>query len=68
MRPVEEHQRVVAGLIGPRAPAAVQLERAEGLALAEDVPAPQSLPGTAGATHATPTADWLPGNAGTVLP
>ena len=44
MRSVEEHQRVVAGLIQARAPARLALERAEGLALADDVVAPLSLP------------------------
>ncbi|QUR66190.1 molybdopterin molybdotransferase MoeA [Mycobacterium spongiae] len=44
MRSVEEHQRVVAELIRPRAAASVPLEHAQGLALADDVVAPLSLP------------------------
>lgn len=44
MRTVEEHQRVVAGLITARAPQDVPLAQAEGLALAADVVAPLSLP------------------------
>lgn len=45
MRSVEEHQRVVAGLLTPRPPLAVPLSEALGLALATDVIAPLSLPG-----------------------
>ena len=45
MRSVEEHQRVVAGLITPRAPVVVALDDALGLVLADDVVAPLSLPG-----------------------
>jgi molybdopterin molybdotransferase len=45
MRSVDEHQRIVAALIGPRAPVAVPLADALGLVLAEDVVAPLSLPG-----------------------
>jgi molybdopterin molybdotransferase len=45
MRSVDEHQQVVAALIGPRAAAAVPLAEALGLVLAEDVVAPMSLPG-----------------------
>lgn len=45
MRPVEEHQRAVADLIAPRFPVAVPLADALGLALADDVVAPLSLPG-----------------------
>ncbi|SEH50046.1 molybdopterin molybdochelatase [Mycolicibacterium rutilum] len=45
MRTVEEHQRVVAGLIGARAPMRVPIAEALGLVLAEDVVAPLSLPG-----------------------
>ncbi len=44
MRSVEEHQRVVAGLIRSRPPAVVALPDAPGLVLAEDVVAPLSLP------------------------
>lgn len=44
MRSVEEHQRVVSGLIRTRIPAAVALAGAEGLTLAADVAAPLSLP------------------------
>ncbi|OHV04190.1 gephyrin-like molybdotransferase Glp [Mycobacterium talmoniae] len=44
MRPVEEHQRVVAHLITARPPATVPLEAAEGLVLAADVAAAMSLP------------------------
>jgi molybdopterin molybdotransferase len=45
MRSVEEHQRVVAGLIGRRPPITVPLGDTLGLVLAEDVVAPLSLPG-----------------------
>ena len=45
MRTVEEHQRVVAGLITPRPPVDVPLADALGLVLADDVVAPLSLPG-----------------------
>ena len=45
MRSVDEHQRVVAALIGPRAPVAVAIADSLGLVLAEDVVAPLSLPG-----------------------
>jgi molybdopterin molybdotransferase len=45
MRPVEEHRRVVAGLIAPRAPVGMPLADTLGLVLAEDVVAPLSLPG-----------------------
>jgi molybdopterin molybdotransferase len=45
VRSVDEHQRIVAGLIKARAPATVPLDRAEGLALADDVVARLSLPG-----------------------
>ncbi|MDT5287167.1 MAG: molybdopterin molybdotransferase, partial [Mycobacterium sp.] len=45
MRSVEEHQRVVAGLITPRPPVTVRLGDALGLVLADDVVAPLSLPG-----------------------
>jgi molybdopterin molybdotransferase len=44
MRSVEEHQRVVAGLISRRDPAEVPIARADGLVLADDVVAPLSLP------------------------
>lgn len=44
MRSVEEHQRVVAGLISPRRAVAVGLAEAHGLVLASDVAAPLSLP------------------------
>ncbi|MBS4728458.1 molybdopterin molybdotransferase MoeA [Mycobacterium sp. SM1] len=44
MRSVEEHQRVVAGLITARPPVAVSLADAVGLVLAEDVVAPVPLP------------------------
>ena len=44
MRTVEEHQRVVAALIGGRTPAVVAVADAPGLVLAEDVVAPLSLP------------------------
>ncbi|MFZ0835423.1 MAG: molybdopterin molybdenumtransferase MoeA, partial [Mycobacterium sp.] len=45
MRSVEEHARMVAGLIQPRPAVTVPLADAAGLALAEDVVAPLSLPG-----------------------
>src|SRR6476620_11069518 len=45
MRTVEEHQRVVAGLITGRPPVGLRLSDALGLVLAEDVVAPLSLPG-----------------------
>lgn len=45
MRSVEEHQRVVAGLIRPREPLSVPLADALGLVLAAEVVAPLSLPG-----------------------
>ena len=45
MRSVEEHQRVVAALITPRAPEVVDVGAALGLVLATDVVAPLSLPG-----------------------
>jgi molybdopterin molybdotransferase len=45
MRTVEEHQRVVAGLISPRDPVTVPVGEALGLVLADDVVAPLSLPG-----------------------
>jgi molybdopterin molybdotransferase len=45
MRTVEEHQQVVAGLISARPAVSVPLADALGLALAEDVVAPLSLPG-----------------------
>lgn len=45
MRSVEEHQRVVAGLIRRRTPIAVALADSLGLVLADDVVAPLSLPG-----------------------
>ena len=45
MRSVEEHARVVAGLIQPRPPVTVPIADAAGLVLAEDVVAPLSLPG-----------------------
>jgi molybdopterin molybdotransferase len=45
MRSVEEHQRVVAGLIIPREPVTVAVGDALGLVLATDVVAPLSLPG-----------------------
>ena len=44
MRSVEEHQRIVAGLIRPRSPVAVAATEAHGLVLADDVVAPLSLP------------------------
>lgn len=45
MRPVAEHQRVVARLIVPRPPIRVPIAEALGLVLADDVVAPLSLPG-----------------------
>src|SRR5882757_8868711 len=45
MRTVEEHQRVVAGLITRRPPVALPLDETLGLVLADDVVAPLSLPG-----------------------
>jgi molybdopterin molybdotransferase len=45
MQSVEEHQRVVAGLITPRPVATAELADAEGLVLAKDVTAEVSLPG-----------------------
>ena len=45
MRSVEEHRRVVAGLITPRAPIGIALADTLGLVLADDVVAPLSLPG-----------------------
>jgi molybdopterin molybdotransferase len=45
MRSVEEHQRVVAGLITGRSPVSLPLADALGLALAVDVVAPLPLPG-----------------------
>ena len=45
MRSVEEHRRVVAGLINPRPPVALPLADALGLVLADDVVAPLPLPG-----------------------
>lgn len=45
MRTVEEHQKVVAGLIKARAAQNLPLNDALGLVLAEDVVAPLSLPG-----------------------
>lgn len=45
MRSVEEHQRVVAGLLRRRAPVSVPIADALGLVLADDVVAPLSLPG-----------------------
>ncbi|MBO0866408.1 MAG: molybdopterin molybdenumtransferase MoeA, partial [Mycobacterium sp.] len=44
MRSVEEHQRVVTGLITPRPATTAALTDAEGLVLAEEVTAPVSLP------------------------
>jgi molybdopterin molybdotransferase len=44
MRSVEEHQRVVAGLIAAREPAEMPVTEAAGLVLADDVIAPISLP------------------------
>jgi molybdopterin molybdotransferase len=45
MRSVEEHRRVVAGLITGRAPVTLPLADTLGLVLAEDIVAPLSLPG-----------------------
>jgi len=45
MRTVEEHQRVVAGLITSKPPVTLPLAETLGLALAEDVVGPLSLPG-----------------------
>jgi len=45
VRSVEEHQRIVAGLITARPAATLPLADAEGLVLAADVIAPSSLPG-----------------------
>src|SRR5258708_36841678 len=45
MRSVEEHQRVVAGLIPPRPAVTVGIGDALGLVLADNVVAPLSLPG-----------------------
>jgi molybdopterin molybdotransferase len=45
MRTVDEHRRVVAGLITPRPPVGLPLADTLGLALADDVVAPLSLPG-----------------------
>jgi molybdopterin molybdotransferase len=45
VRSVEEHRRVVAGLITPRPPVTAGLSDALGLVLADDVVAPLSLPG-----------------------
>jgi molybdopterin molybdotransferase len=45
MRTVEQHRRVVAGLITRRTPVAVPIADTLGLALADDVVAPLSLPG-----------------------
>ena len=45
MRSVEEHRRVVAGLITPRPPVGMALADTLGLVLADDVVAPLSLPG-----------------------
>jgi len=45
MRSVDEHRRVVAGLITAREPVTVPVAEALGLVLAEDVVAPLSLPG-----------------------
>jgi len=44
MRSVEDHRRIVTGLIPARAPAPASLSAALGLVLAEDVIAPLSLP------------------------
>ena len=45
MRSVDEHQRVVAGLITSRPAVRLPLAESEGHALAADVVAPLSLPG-----------------------
>jgi molybdopterin molybdotransferase len=45
MRSVDEHRQVVAGLFAPRQPVTVALSETLGLALADDVVAPLSLPG-----------------------
>ena len=45
MRSVDEHRRVVAGLIKPRPPVGMALADTLGLVLADDVVAPLSLPG-----------------------
>lgn len=45
MRSVEEHQRIVAGLITPRPAVTVDIADALGLVLADNVVAPLSLPG-----------------------
>lgn len=45
MRTVEEHQRVVAGLIERRPPVRLPISETLGLTLAEDIVAPLSLPG-----------------------
>lgn len=45
MRTVEEHQRVVAGLIERRPPVRLPIAATLGLTLAEDIVAPLSLPG-----------------------
>src|ERR1700720_2355244 len=45
MRTVEEHRRVVAGLITPRPPVTLPLADTLGLVLAHDIVAPPSLPG-----------------------
>ena len=45
MRTVEEHQRVVAGLITSRPPVRLPIADTLGLVLADDVVAPLSLPG-----------------------
>ena len=45
MRSVEEHRRVVAGLITPRPAVSLSLADTLGLVLADDVVAPLSLPG-----------------------
>jgi molybdopterin molybdotransferase len=45
MRSVEEHRRVVAGLITRRAPVTLPLADTLGLVLADDIVAPLSLPG-----------------------
>ena len=45
MRTVEEHQRVIAGLITGKPPVPLPLAETLGLVLADDVVAPLSLPG-----------------------